>query len=500
MAMRLSDIFGATNLNSIEADDHSYRATLHISLLLAILPACIQYGTLSLATIPSTLGIEIPRMLSVCIGVVSVCISAFILLAKQHDIAKNPQKTALFVIAVTSVLAALSLLMVVLGIGMKNIFLLMGIAFSGLGMPFALLACVRTYSHFSRSDVLVNSFIGFILVDCFYVVSQIFKQTLVPLLILLFALCALCCCVLLTSANATHFETEEENALEEGGEDESPKIKSLILSVPCFGTLLFMFTKGVVAGGQPDMMSIWVSAIGALIVVILALFLYLRYRRKFRGTYSMFLLLDIGLPGLAVVAIFIKLIQLEFFFSTIFLYLMKAYFLVLLTAFWIKAVQFVSLNRGATIKCCAAISFCEVLVFGIGALCALLSNGDSVILGLVTALYLIIAVISFGYNLILLVQSKEPDEPCDLTELNEYSVQVNAEEVSRAISSEYALTPRESEVLLELTYGHSSSYIAHVLYISDNTVRTHMKNIYKKLGVHSREELIEVMRIKQAEQ
>lgn len=52
------------------------------------------------------------------------------------------------------------------------------------------------------------------------------------------------------------------------------------------------------------------------------------------------------------------------------------------------------------------------------------------------------------------------------------------------------LTPRESEILGYLGRGHGIAFVADALVISESTVRTHVKSIYKKLGVNSREELV----------
>lgn len=57
------------------------------------------------------------------------------------------------------------------------------------------------------------------------------------------------------------------------------------------------------------------------------------------------------------------------------------------------------------------------------------------------------------------------------------------EEVRRAIES---LTPREREVLQALSEGLDGQEIARKLSITVETERTHMVNILKKLGVHSR--------------
>lgn len=59
-----------------------------------------------------------------------------------------------------------------------------------------------------------------------------------------------------------------------------------------------------------------------------------------------------------------------------------------------------------------------------------------------------------------------------------------------ALSSEAGLTDRERELLFYLARGHSSTYIAKTLFISSNTVKTHTRHIYRKLGVGSRDELL----------
>ena len=52
-----------------------------------------------------------------------------------------------------------------------------------------------------------------------------------------------------------------------------------------------------------------------------------------------------------------------------------------------------------------------------------------------------------------------------------------------------ALTPREADVLDQLQLGRSNGEIAVALGISVETVRTHARAVFRKLGVHSRREL-----------
>jgi DNA-binding NarL/FixJ family response regulator len=51
------------------------------------------------------------------------------------------------------------------------------------------------------------------------------------------------------------------------------------------------------------------------------------------------------------------------------------------------------------------------------------------------------------------------------------------------------LTPREAEVMQLLRGGASNAEIAHELSIGIETVRTHARAIYRKLGIASRREL-----------
>jgi DNA-binding NarL/FixJ family response regulator len=51
------------------------------------------------------------------------------------------------------------------------------------------------------------------------------------------------------------------------------------------------------------------------------------------------------------------------------------------------------------------------------------------------------------------------------------------------------LTPREADVLELLQEGATNAQIAHELSIGIETVRTHARNIYRKLGISSRREL-----------
>ena len=65
---------------------------------------------------------------------------------------------------------------------------------------------------------------------------------------------------------------------------------------------------------------------------------------------------------------------------------------------------------------------------------------------------------------------------------------------SRGFQGSDLLTPREADVLELLQEGATNGQIAHSLSIGLETVRTHARNIYRKLGISSRRDLARLAR------
>lgn len=63
----------------------------------------------------------------------------------------------------------------------------------------------------------------------------------------------------------------------------------------------------------------------------------------------------------------------------------------------------------------------------------------------------------------------------------------------RALAEAYGLSRREEEVLRLLSAGRSLEVIGGKLGISQSTVRSHRDHIYRKLGIHDRQELLDLM-------
>lgn len=58
------------------------------------------------------------------------------------------------------------------------------------------------------------------------------------------------------------------------------------------------------------------------------------------------------------------------------------------------------------------------------------------------------------------------------------------------VANTYLLSRRESEVMYYLARGYKSSHIQQQLYISEGTAKTHIRHIYRKLNIHSQQDLI----------
>lgn len=66
-------------------------------------------------------------------------------------------------------------------------------------------------------------------------------------------------------------------------------------------------------------------------------------------------------------------------------------------------------------------------------------------------------------------------------------------ELDEVVGNDDELTPREREILELLARGRSKVNIAEGFMISENTVRGHVKRMYAKLGVHGKQELLDLV-------
>ncbi|MDR1421784.1 MAG: helix-turn-helix transcriptional regulator [Coriobacteriales bacterium] len=78
-------------------------------------------------------------------------------------------------------------------------------------------------------------------------------------------------------------------------------------------------------------------------------------------------------------------------------------------------------------------------------------------------------------------------------DLNKYKYYEDEYNIVRNIASSKGLTQRETEVLLILAKGNNLQKVQSELFISQGTATTHRNNIYRKLNIHRRQELIDYL-------
>jgi len=75
----------------------------------------------------------------------------------------------------------------------------------------------------------------------------------------------------------------------------------------------------------------------------------------------------------------------------------------------------------------------------------------------------------------------------------EYEHPIEEKVIDDTYLKKVGISPREKEILLLLFKGNTSYEIANELYISHNTVKTHIKHIYEKLHVSTRVQLFSLL-------
>lgn len=83
-----------------------------------------------------------------------------------------------------------------------------------------------------------------------------------------------------------------------------------------------------------------------------------------------------------------------------------------------------------------------------------------------------------------MLQKNEPETP---SSVGKFSRKV------RKVAHAYLLTERETDILFELAKGNGPAYIQDKYYISAGTVKTHIRNVYRKLDVHKRNDLLRMI-------
>lgn len=154
-------------------------------------------------------------------------------------------------------------------------------------------------------------------------------------------------------------------------------------------------------------------------------------------------------------------------------------FLGLTSAVWIATFSKASLGRilSFMFACCAVAMGAGMLVF------QALGQQAQIVSLCILALYLVIMVFT------TIRESTRQNATAQIAQ----TAQDQLSGTCQLLAENYALSPREEEILEYLARGRGSRYIADKLCISAETVRTHSKRIYDKMDVHTKEELLDLI-------
>ena len=108
---------------------------------------------------------------------------------------------------------------------------------------------------------------------------------------------------------------------------------------------------------------------------------------------------------------------------------------------------------------------------------------------LVTAFYAIAALFVALLAIPWLLEKAEEDQD-DLAQTLSNALIISDQEYLEEFFRKGGLTAREIGIVKLLLQGYLNKKIADTLFISDDTLKTHLRNIYRKYGVHKKSELL----------
>lgn len=99
------------------------------------------------------------------------------------------------------------------------------------------------------------------------------------------------------------------------------------------------------------------------------------------------------------------------------------------------------------------------------------------------------------FVIVFLLPARSPGMQFLTSEISKRERVSKASDMQRcsALAKKCKLTARELDTLMLLIRGRSTPYIAETLYLSENTVKTYRRRIYAKLGIHNKQELIDLI-------
>ena len=130
-------------------------------------------------------------------------------------------------------------------------------------------------------------------------------------------------------------------------------------------------------------------------------------------------------------------------------------------------------------------------------------DGFDMVLATILAIWIITLLLSLHFYAYSHALRKQKGNAIPITEdaeeLFSPPSEHNQEELLEKLQKQYALSRREAELALEFGSGRSARKIAELQFLSEHTVKTHIKRAYKKMNVHSRQQLLDELSLLEAD-
>lgn len=130
----------------------------------------------------------------------------------------------------------------------------------------------------------------------------------------------------------------------------------------------------------------------------------------------------------------------------------------------------------------STLALCSLIVIGLLALIAALLGPAS------RALPELVDKIAHLFSL----SEIETSRPAKIAD-NATSAHTDIASTAEIVAADFNLSKRETDVFVLLAQGRDTNYIAQTLFISANTTKMHRKNIYRKMEVHSQQDIIDLV-------
>lgn len=360
----------------------------------------------------------------------------------------------------------------------------------------------NAYARLDSANILINSAFSIAIAGVIHSASGFLGLSIANIVFLLVFFGG--ACILLYRSIDTEFDTEAHTTLEipDSSQAEAFAVQArkaaaslwMPLVGACLSSFIFGLTWNPVTSDEYNRsvalanLSQWIELLGPLVAMLPIIILAMlrpnssSLRTLNQVIYPIAVALLLALPVLSVGEGALDLI-LEI--------LKKGSFSIVAVAIWCCMVI---ACKNSTMQSYLLFPFCFILL----ALCFLLGHH---LIYLIGTFGRTLCIILFAIYLALIPTSfalANKDEKRGLVDSESRNGQAaNSKDFITArcaeLAQKYALSPREQEVLFYLGRGYNHPYTASRLYISENTVRTHVKHIYSKLGIESREELIELI-------